>query len=264
MQIILHADDFGYNKDTVKATIECFEKGALTSATIMATMESTKEAITFAKHHPQFSFGLHLTFVDGLRPLCFPNKIKSLVDKNGMFLPSNKIRLKSLLHLINRRSVVEETKRQINVVHEAGIPVSHIDSHGHIHKFPIFQDAIAEAIEFFGIKKVRKGQDIYLNPLNNDSIKRKIINALNIQMDQGLIKKFISTDHFFMPANTMDINWSKKLLNIASSIDTQSTLEVGVHPGNHENWRKQEYKDILVFASAIKETNHELINWHNI
>jgi len=264
MRIVLHADDFGFDKDTLKATIDCFEKGALTSASIMPNMESTKEAINYAKENPQCSFGIHLTYVDGLKPICMANQIKSLVGNNGMFLPSNMIRIKSLLHIISRMEVVEETKRQIGLVLDAGIPVSHIDSHGHIHKFPIFQDAIAEAIGSFNIMRGRKGQDIYLNPFKNDGLKQKIINVLNVQMDKGLVKKFITTDHFYMPANSMDTNWAKELLNIISSFDNQSSIEIGVHPGNLENWRKQEYQDILSFAAALKNTNNAFINWNNI
>ena len=44
MKVILHSDDFGFDKDTLEATIDCFEKGALTSATIMVNCEATEEA----------------------------------------------------------------------------------------------------------------------------------------------------------------------------------------------------------------------------
>jgi len=264
MRIILHADDFGFDSDTVKATIDCFEKGALTSASIMPTMPAVKEAIAFAKCNPQFSFGVHLTYVDRLNPVSQSNKIKSLVDKDGLFLPSNNVRIKSLLHMLSKNEIVEETKRQIGLVIDHGIPISHVDSHGHLHKFPIFQDAIAEAIASFGIQKVRKGQDIFLNPINHAGIKRKMINALNSKMDNGLIKKFVSADHFYMPANSMDINWTLGILEIISTYDGDPTLEIGVHPGNNEKWRKHEYSDILEFASCLKETNNALINWNNI
>ena len=38
LQLVVNADDFGQSDDTVDATIECFEAGALTSATLMAGM----------------------------------------------------------------------------------------------------------------------------------------------------------------------------------------------------------------------------------
>ena len=71
MRVILNADDFGSSPDTLTATIECFEEGALTSATIMPGMPATEQALAFARSRPDLSFGVHLTLVgDGVeRPI---------------------------------------------------------------------------------------------------------------------------------------------------------------------------------------------------
>lgn len=53
-KLIINADDFGFDAHTVEWTIKGFERGALTSATIMAGMPATDLAISFAKAHPQF------------------------------------------------------------------------------------------------------------------------------------------------------------------------------------------------------------------
>lgn len=64
-----------------------------------------------------------------------------------------------------------------------------------------------------------------------------------------------------MPTNSLDINWANKLLDSICTLDSDSTIEVGVHPGTDEKWREQEYKDILCFSTLLKETDHDLINW---
>ena len=92
MKVILHADDFGYDKDTLKATIDCFDKGALTSCTIMVNCEASEEALEYARQHPEFSFGVHLTYVDELKPVASIKDIPSLVGAEGKFLPSNQVR----------------------------------------------------------------------------------------------------------------------------------------------------------------------------
>ena len=43
-KLIINADDFGLNDHTVEWTIKGFERGALTSATIMAGMPTTEKA----------------------------------------------------------------------------------------------------------------------------------------------------------------------------------------------------------------------------
>ena len=98
MRIILHADDFGYDDETVRATIECFERGALTSATIMPKMPATAAAVEYAKAHPQFSFGVHLTYVsDGVeRPVSDPKELPALCRPDGLFLPSQTVRVRAM------------------------------------------------------------------------------------------------------------------------------------------------------------------------
>src|SRR5690349_10512418 len=87
MPIILHADDFGQDRDTLAATIECFERGVLTSATIMPNMPATKLAVEYALAHPQFSFGVHLTFgADTVeRPVLPPSQVPHMVQADGRF-----------------------------------------------------------------------------------------------------------------------------------------------------------------------------------
>src|SRR5438105_581666 len=99
MRIIINADDFGYSEDTVRATIECFERGALTSASVMARMPATAQALAYCRQHPEFSFGVHLTFVsDGVEaPLSRPAEIPALVTGRGIFRPTGVIGMAALL-----------------------------------------------------------------------------------------------------------------------------------------------------------------------
>lgn len=115
MRVILHADDFGFDKDTTEATIELLERRALTSATIMATMPAADEAIAYAAKHPEFSFGVHLTYVDGLKPALLGAET-SLTDKNGVFYPSNDVRKKAILLKLKKKDIVEESLAQIEKV----------------------------------------------------------------------------------------------------------------------------------------------------
>ena len=57
-KLIVKADDFGLDDETVDWTIRGFETGKLTSVTIMAGMSATARAVEYAKAHPQFSFGV--------------------------------------------------------------------------------------------------------------------------------------------------------------------------------------------------------------
>src|SRR5262245_26642107 len=148
MRIITNADDFGFSDDTVEATIGCFESGALTSATIMPRMPATERALEYARTHPEHSFGVHLTYVsDGVEaPVLPPSEIPGLVGEDGLFKNSNVVRVMALLRRLSVDEIQRETEAQIRRVVDAGVAVSHVDSHGHLHKFGPFRDALRRVL----------------------------------------------------------------------------------------------------------------------
>lgn len=258
MKFITHADDFGFDKDTVKATIDCFEKGALSSASIMPNMPGTRDAVEYAKNNPQFSFGVHLTYVDGLLSISNTDSISSLLDKNKTFLPSNQIRKKGLLFGLNEKHIIEETTRQIATLMDAGILISHVDSHGHIHKIPIFQRALENTLPVFNIKKVRRVQNFFV-----DKRKKGVMDLLNSYWGSSIASQFMTTDLFYMPAQRLDTKWADNLLLRIENFSTDMIIEIGVHPGYKEEWRKNEYDDILDFTKKAS-VSHDSINWNNL
>ena len=48
-KLIVNADDFGFDDETVDWTIKGFETGKITSATIMAGMPATERVVEYAK-----------------------------------------------------------------------------------------------------------------------------------------------------------------------------------------------------------------------
>lgn len=263
MKVILHADDFGFDHDTTQATIELLESGTLTSATIMPTMPAAKEAITFAAKHPELSFGVHLTYVDGLTPASDAKVISSLVDAEGLFLPSDDTRKKALRFAANKHEIVKESLAQIRILQEGGVKVSHLDSHGHLHKFPSFLLALGEVRKQSGIERVRRVQNVFVN-----KPKFGPVMVLNKMFAAYISAKFKSTDYFYMSANNFDTNWSDAILAEMDKLPQNAVIEVGVHParsGYSEEWRVAEYNDIMEFASKLRAGGkHQIITWNEV
>jgi predicted glycoside hydrolase/deacetylase ChbG (UPF0249 family) len=260
MQIILNADDFGMSDDTVRGTIACFENGGLTSASIMPTMPATNSAIEFARAHPQFSFGIHLTFVADSTEHCVsdPASIPALVMDGGLFPPSNTVRKRALLGKLPIDQLSREIKAQIGFVRDHGIDVSHVDSHGHLHKFAPFRAALRQALPQFGIKRVRNVQDVYFKkPLKSPTF------WFGPWWRRKLMKAFLSTDHFYMPTSSFENDWQEQLLKRFESAGDAS-LEVGVHPGYQEPWRETERVGAIKFAGLARSAGHQLIGWMDL
>lgn len=254
MRIILNADDFGYSEDTVRATIDCFERGALTSASIMVNMPATDRAVAFARANPQLSFGVHLTYVsDGLeRPVAKPHEVPALADASGYFLPSNEVRRRALLGRLPTEQIAHETSAQLERLHDSGVRISHVDSHGHLHKFKPFRDVLEQVLPRFGVTRVRTVQNVYLRrPLRSPTY------WFGGVWQRQLRRAFVTTERFYMSASAGDAAWPERLLGVVSG----SSLEVGVHPGYAEGWRDQERKAIVEFAERVRNAGHRLIGW---
>ena len=255
MGIILNADDFGYSDDTVDATIECFEAGLLTSATVMVGMPATERALEFARAHPQFSFGVHLQLTgDGTERALSPRaSVPGLVDADGHLLPTNEVRRRALLRRISPQEVATETRAQVGFVRDRGVDVTHVDSHRHLHKFPRIRAGLELALPELEIDRVRNVQDVFLKrPSRNPTA------LFGPSWRRSLMKHFATTRHFYMPTTTSDVSWEELAAHLPDG-----SLEVGLHPGREEEWRRAERESLSAFVERLGNA-HRLVSWREI
>jgi chitin disaccharide deacetylase len=260
VQIILNADDFGASPDTVSATVACFERGALTSATIMPNMPATAEALEYARVRPDYSFGVHLTLTGNgsERPLTPAASVARLVDSSGRLLPARDVRLRALLGRLSLDEIEREIAAQIAFVAEHGVSVSHVDSHRHLHKLGPFREALRSVLPQFGIERVRAVQDVWLRrPIGSATL------WLGRSWRRAVAASFSTTDHFYMPSSANDLDWEEGLLATVRRLPGR-TLEIGVHPGSLDAWRSEEQRSLLLFAEAASGDGHELVSWSAI
>jgi predicted glycoside hydrolase/deacetylase ChbG (UPF0249 family) len=259
LRVILHADDFGASEDTVRATIEGFESGTLTSASIMAAMPATGLATEFARAHPEHDFGVHLTFVgEGHeRALSPPDEIPALLSADGRFRSTRELRLRALAGRLPVEQIELEVVRQVEAVREARVEVTHVDSHRHMHKLPSFRRALERALPPLGIERVRAVQDVYL-----DGPRRSATYWLGPRWQRGLAAAFSTTDHFYMATTGAGGDWAVPLLAATEQLGG-STLEVGVHPG-YDGWRDDERREAVEFARIARDAGHDLVAWKDI
>lgn len=259
MRIVLNADDFGASAETVAATIESFEAGALTSATIMATMPAAQQALAYARGRPDRSFGVHLTFVGNGDERCAadPAAVPGLVDEVGRFPATTPVRLRAFLRRLPVAEIEREIAAQLSLVVDAGVHISHVDSHRHLHKLAPFRAALRRVLPRFEVEHVRTVQDVYLS--------RPLVRTtywVGAAWRRPLVRSFRTTDHFYMPASAGDLGWAEDLLTRVSQLPG-ATLEVGVHPG-FDDWRDDERRNAARLAARAGELGHELVSWREI
>jgi predicted glycoside hydrolase/deacetylase ChbG (UPF0249 family) len=258
--IILNADDFGYSADSVAATIDCFELGLLTSASLMPNTPALESAIAYALGAPQFSYGLHFTCTgDGAeRPLSPPERVPALVNEAGAFLPTNLLRARAILRRLPVDEIERELTAQLSLLTGAGVRVTHVDSHRHLHKFAPFRTAFARTLGRFGVRWVRNVQDVYLRaPLASPTY------WFGSVWRRSLMGSFSTTDHFFMPTSAGESDWQERLLRAVERLEGAS-LEVGVHPGFEEPWRDEERRSLAAFVELARRSGHRFITWAEV
>jgi predicted glycoside hydrolase/deacetylase ChbG (UPF0249 family) len=151
-RLIVHADDFGETAEITEGICQAIAGGAVTSTSIMANMPGTDAALPrVAALSDRASFGVHLNFCEG-RPL---TAAPSLTDEHGNFHAKRALFLRAVRGKLAPNEVEAEITAQIARIHDAGVRISHVDGHKHLHQLPIVRQAVARVLPRFGIERVR-------------------------------------------------------------------------------------------------------------
>lgn len=158
-RLIINADDFGFTPGVNRAIIELNQAHALTSATLMATGGSFTEAVSNTRQNPSLGVGCHVILVDGT-PALPPSQIPSLTQQNGQNPPQFRAKLSSFVADLLRGAIADsdieaEATAQIKKLQQAGIQVTHVDSHKHTHMFSRVLRPLLRAALACGVKAIR-------------------------------------------------------------------------------------------------------------
>ncbi len=113
-----------------RATIDALEHGAVSSVSIMVPCPAFEEFAEYARTHPQYDYGIHLTLNAEFEryrwgPVLSADTVRSLVDRQGYLWRSEH------QTAANARAddVERELRAQIDKALDAGVPLSHLDTH---------------------------------------------------------------------------------------------------------------------------------------
>lgn len=239
-KIIVNADDFGINEIVTSEIERMIEKGCVTSTTVMANGKCLDEVKRFASLHPEVSFGVHLCLSE------FDSITKSeglfragLTNENGGFIKKAIFDLNNLKDTEVQRAIIEELNAQIEVVKALNIPVSHADSHHHVHTIYPLRNIFVSVLKEQGIGKIRLGADYALHS------RIHVRGWLHREWLNRLYKKnFITADTFSSYARYM---------KGVFKCERENVVELMCHPGHPAEHYQIEMK--LVQECAVMKTN---------
>jgi predicted glycoside hydrolase/deacetylase ChbG (UPF0249 family) len=132
-KLIVTADDFGLTHGVNQAIVRAYREGIVTSASLMVNGSAFESAVALAKENSGFDVGLHLDLTDN--PIAFATR--------------------SIRGKITDVDLERQIRSQIEKVLNAGIPLTHIDGHKHVHVVPQVLRAICRIAPDYGIRAVR-------------------------------------------------------------------------------------------------------------
>jgi len=129
--LIINGDDFGMSHSTNIGMIECFEKGIVTSATIMMPCPAIQEAIDYKRREPRADVGLHLTLTNEWKShhwgTVAPKELVPSLYKTGTDQMWPEVRP------VYQHAKLPEARReilaQLDLARELGLDFNHLDCH---------------------------------------------------------------------------------------------------------------------------------------
>ncbi len=127
---IVHADDVGMCHAANVGSFDAFANGVVSCGSIMVPCPWFREAADLARANPHVDLGVHLTLNSEWShyrwaPVAGRERVPSLLDAQG-YLPRTQL---EVLRSATPEHVEMELRAQIEMALQAGIDVTHVDSH---------------------------------------------------------------------------------------------------------------------------------------
>lgn len=235
-RLIINADDFGAHAQVNEAIRLGFEKGALSSASLLANGTHTEEAIKLARTLT-LPVGLHLNLTMGTA-LAPPKAVPALLDESGNFKFSAGQLIRRLT--LGKQGALlaqirAEFEAQLAFVADHGLKLTHLDSHQHVHMIPAVFAVMQECAGRFNITRCRFSRELLLLEL----MRR---HPLQIMARQNIIKwcvlrtmawrihpNLLCPDEFFGVIHSGLID-EAILQGIIKRLPKERSLEIALHP----------------------------------
>ena len=229
--LVVNADDFGFTTDINRGIMKAFTAGGLRSASIMVNMPGFDDAVRHARVAGNaLGVGLHLTLTAG-RPL---TAAPSLVDeRTGSFLRLPLLLARALMGGVNAREVADECAAQIGRARAAGLRLTHLDGHHHVHLVPGIWNAVRPVVHDEGIRVVRRPIELSLGG-SRAGRRRLPARTLVALFARGVGPReewsVATTDHFVGSALLGAPDFQQLLEDTLDTLQP-GTTELMVHPG---------------------------------
>ncbi|MBC8768231.1 polysaccharide deacetylase family protein [Arenibacter sp. BSSL-BM3] len=265
--LMIHADDAGLSCSENAATIEALKKGTVTSFSIMVPCPWFGDIANFAKQHPQYDCGIHLTLTCEWKhykfgPVLPYSEVPSLVDERGFFHTKRE----QVKKLAKPQEVKKELKAQIDRALNAGIKPTHLDSH--MYTLGLTKELLDVYREL--------GKEYKLPIFLSDELLEGVGNLGSLQESDSIVHKVHIGNFKAMQSTGLGELYTQMLNNLTAGLnvilihpafDNMEMKQVCVdHPNFGSEWRQMDF-DFFTdpnTAALLEERNIKPITWREL
>ncbi len=227
-RLIINADDFAFTPAVTAGILEAHHAGSVTSTSMMVHCPGWDDGVRQARATPTLGIGLHLNLVVGSPLTAAP----SLCDRRrGTFAPLATLTRRALTGGLDADEAEAECDAQLAALEQAGIPVTHIDSHRHTHALPVLHRAVARVAARRGLPLRRPVESHRRFPNDLPSQLHRGVIAWSWRVTSLTATHTIAPDHFIGVSMQGSAGFNERLLAVLDALPS-GTVELMVHPGH--------------------------------
>lgn len=214
--LVINADDFGFSTEVNHAIMESMFQQLCSSTTIMANMPGFEEACQLSHDNKLTNrIGVHLVLSEGSPLTDEIKKCLRFCSSEGRFLPSGREHFFKL-STQEKNAVAKEISAQIDRCRLFGLPLTHVDSHQHMHVEWGIMNILVGITVAKGIKYIRLARHKDPDSMLLKNLYRRLVNTRIMLRGSAATKYFGTIEDFTMIQSRC--------------IDNPSSFEIMIHP----------------------------------
>ncbi len=154
--LIVNADDYGLTEGISRGILRAHREGLVTSTSVLAVGPAFAATGPWLRDAERLGVGVHLAVVGEDPPLLTAAEIPTLVDRRGRLSSSwRAFLLRAATGRVDPADLRRELAAQLERVAGLGRPITHLDSHQHVHLWPLVARVVIDLAKAHRIAAIR-------------------------------------------------------------------------------------------------------------
>jgi predicted glycoside hydrolase/deacetylase ChbG (UPF0249 family) len=235
--------------------LRAHREGVVTSCSVAAIGPSFNATVGWLQDAPDLGIGLHLAAVGEDPPLLSPHEIPTLIDRNGRLpLSWRRFLQRTMAGRVDPADLRREFAAQAQRMLSVGITPTHVDTHQHLHLWPLVRDVVLALARELGIGAIRVPRSAR-RTVGALAVNRLASRLSRRALSEGL--KFPTAFGGLDESGRLDLGALEAILHRVSP-SAAGGCELVCHPGDADDPDRERYKWGFRWAEELALlTGHE-------